>query len=605
MNDPAQLAAGKDFFGMSLNYDAVGNISGWQYRSAQRTGSYADAFSVTAKELYQYSFTYDNLYRLKTAGLTKAGAPVYALGGTDNGAMDYDANGNIVSLRRSFQGSVVDELSYVYAAGSNRLASVADGGTNPSTPNEFFGSNASYGYDANGNLISDSGKGISNIAYNYLNLPQAVTKGSQTIGYTYDAGGQKLKADFGSGKVYDYIAGLVYVNDSLEFIPTAEGRILPPGRAVNPPLNDEAGVPAGVANTFYRYEYQLRDHLGNLRIACRCGERENAVTPSQAYAPIVVQENHYDPWGLSLPLNAQTEWVAGSPADRFTYNGKEKQGELGWHDYGARMYDAQIGRWGVVDPLAEKREWLSPYNYVQNNPILRVDPDGAFDFVQRGDGSIYWDKNANSQATTKQGETYLGTSLNFTFNSYINNTFDGPQPPWDVTGDKLTSTIIVTGNEAADGSLTSVDIKSSYSIGETGGIAMFKGRDYFPGLGGDQNKAIDIKGMKGGTVTFEQHASVPGIEAAGLSLLGYDVVNVAQKATFNLSGNKLSVTASTDVFPSATLSVNGKQLFQYNQPSFKATHGRGSSYTDNGTGGAVTNDIQRRPTPSFHTRYKK
>ncbi|GAB2769814.1 hypothetical protein GCM10027275_10400 [Rhabdobacter roseus] len=287
--------------------------------------------------------------------------------------MSYDANGNITSLRRSFQGSVVDDLSYAYTTGSNRLASVADGGTNPSTPNEFFGSNASYGYDANGNLISDSGKGISSISYNHLNLPQAVTQGSQTIGYTYGAGGQKLKADFGNGKVYDYIAGLVYVNDSLEFIPTAEGRILPPGRAVNP--GDT------VTNKFYRYEYQLKDHMGgrrsaNLRIACRCGEQENATTPSQAYAPIAVQENHYDPWGLSLPLNAQAEWVAGSPADRFTYNGKEKQGELGWHDYGARMYDAQIGRWGVVDPLADSARRFSPYAYGFNNPIRFVDPDG-------------------------------------------------------------------------------------------------------------------------------------------------------------------------------------------------------------------------------------
>jgi hypothetical protein len=40
---------------------------------------------------------------------------------------------------------------------------------------------------------------------------------------------------------------------------------------------------------------------------------------------------------------------------------------------------SEIGRFGTVDPLAEKREWLSGYNYVQNNPINRIDPDGAFD----------------------------------------------------------------------------------------------------------------------------------------------------------------------------------------------------------------------------------
>ncbi|MDJ1505728.1 hypothetical protein [Xanthocytophaga agilis] len=57
---------------------------------------------------------------------------------------------------------------------------------------------------------------------------------------------------------------------------------------------------------------------------------------------LIVQENHYDPWGLNL-AGIETQ---SNPNDKFQYNGKEKQEEFGldWIDYGTRMYDAQLGR---------------------------------------------------------------------------------------------------------------------------------------------------------------------------------------------------------------------------------------------------------------------
>jgi len=113
--------------------------------------------------------------------------------------------------------------------------------------------------------------------------------------------------------------------------------------------------------TTYDYQYYLGDHLGNTRITF------NTKTGT-AYA---VQQDDYYPFGMEILRGTLL-----SNKNEYLYNKKELQEEFSEYDYGARFYDPVIGRWTMVDPLAEVSRRWSPYNYVEDNPIRFTDPDG-------------------------------------------------------------------------------------------------------------------------------------------------------------------------------------------------------------------------------------
>jgi RHS repeat-associated protein len=107
--------------------------------------------------------------------------------------------------------------------------------------------------------------------------------------------------------------------------------------------------------------------LGNARIS---------VKPNANNQPVILQYDSYYPFGLEM---GGMSFVSSSE-NKYKYNGKEKQTahNLGWYDYGARFYDPQVGRWWVVDALADEPEQIdkSVYAYAWNNPTNLTDPDG-------------------------------------------------------------------------------------------------------------------------------------------------------------------------------------------------------------------------------------
>ena len=96
----------------------------------------------------------------------------------------------------------------------------------------------------------------------------------------------------------------------------------------------------------------------------------------------------YYPFGLTMPSRSSN---TANPNDNYKFTGYENDDEGGLDLYhaNARGYDPVLGRFMQIDPMASERAWLTPYNYVQNNPLIRIDPTGMLDdYYIRQDGNI-------------------------------------------------------------------------------------------------------------------------------------------------------------------------------------------------------------------------
>ena len=399
-----------DLFAFKISYNTPEDTN-----KALFNGNISETYWRTLYDDQQrkYEYTYDHLNRLLQADYSR---PNTNIRNAYKEALTYDKNGNITTLvRNSFEDESyeyeIDNLVYAYDANNkNQLARVTDNsgwtdGFNENKDTNGYSANdtTDYTYDANGNMTSDENKGITSITYNHLNLPVKIVFDNDSnfrIEYLYDATGKKVakkvhtketvyfpcQGGGGGGESSrgtstasvtqqcsstsqvleetDYLAGgFQYKFGQLEFFPHAEGFVKWDG---------------GYAQYYFNYT----DHLGNVRVT---------YYDDGSGTPVLWEESNYYPFGLkhkgyNEPEQYERYWGNGVVtnqsvnSNKYKYNGKELQDELGlnMYDYGARNYDAAIGRWMNIDPLAENSRRFSPYTYANNNPIFFIDPDGRY-----------------------------------------------------------------------------------------------------------------------------------------------------------------------------------------------------------------------------------
>ena len=190
-------------------------------------------------------------------------------------------------------------------------------------------------------MTVDGLRGIS-ISYNILNLPETVSIGNEKVSYIYTSSGEKLATRVGSSLTY-YRGPLVYSGNNLLYLVHPEG------------LTRKSTIG-------FVYYYAKRDHLGSTRVLCHASGNTLVADQATGYYPFGLAHGHEN-----LNLN------------RYLFSGKELQDQslggklLGLYDFGSRFYDPTLGRWFNVDP---KLEFVSPYGYCANNPVLYIDPNG-------------------------------------------------------------------------------------------------------------------------------------------------------------------------------------------------------------------------------------
>jgi RHS repeat-associated protein len=352
-----------NYFGFELAYDKTPTvISGSSYATAQYNGNITGLIwkSTGDKEKRKYDFAYDAANRLLAADFNQYTSGSFnktkeidfsvKMGNGTDADSAYDYNGNILRMQqwglKGFTSELIDDLSYTYTAGSNKLKNVVDLYNDTLTKLGDFRSSAAYittlsgnktssatdyTYDENGNLKTDLNKDIISdtvdaIEYNYLNLPTKIrVKNKGAIEYIYDAKGTKLKKTvYEPGKdttVTVYVGGSVYKNDTLQLVGHEEGRIRPQG------------------DTVLVYDYFIKDNLGNIRMVLTSDAKDDTYSAGMEIASRTIEEQLF----MQIP-----ETEANKPAGFDSDAGNQKVSKV----MGTATSDKRIGPGVVLKVMA-------------------------------------------------------------------------------------------------------------------------------------------------------------------------------------------------------------------------------------------------------------
>ena len=312
-----------------------------------------------------FTYSYDNYNRLTSAACSNS---YY----TENYAYDYD--GNLTHKTRPYNTS--QSLTYDYSQPpdqplKNQLTRLTKGGTN-----------YSFTYDYKGNMLTDTKKLITGMTYDRRNLPVSVNKSSVYYLYNYDDAGQRIYKQTSSTTKEYYLRD--HTGKELAVYDWYTGKLKM--------LNLYGNGLIGKVNVSYNIQnartdsrqYYIKDYLGSIRMTI--DEKTFEVISAQDYFP----------FGGIMENRSYT--TGGNLNDKYKFTEKERDTETNYDYFGARYYDSELGIWRSVDPavsqwsikeIMEKELYgLSPYVYVRNSPLIRIDPNGYIDWLKVGLGTL-------------------------------------------------------------------------------------------------------------------------------------------------------------------------------------------------------------------------